>query len=158
LFYTHLVCDFPLVIYQNRMERKERGAFQITDKDKEVIKIEYQNDFILYDLAKKKFENSIDQVWSKKLEGKWNNYHDLLLEFRSATKNYDLDSRKIFMINDGYKTFKSFQIEIPLFEKMGKAFTYDLNQYKIFGLRTPITYLRIFFKILLKKYNHYLDT
>ena len=81
IFALHVLDNFPLLLFNNRMVRKERENFQLTDEDRELI-IEYnQDDILLYREAKSRFDRIIEEI-------KGAGFGELLDDYKEAIKGF----------------------------------------------------------------------
>lgn len=81
IFALHVLDNFPLLLFNNRMVRKERENFQLTDEDRELI-IEYnQDDILLYREAKSRFDRIMEEI-------KGAGFGELLDDYKEAIKGF----------------------------------------------------------------------
>jgi hypothetical protein len=86
IFYLHVTENFPLVLFNKRLVRKERAAFQPTDKDMEVIDYFNRMDRCLYRCARLEFDRKVAEIWTDETEQLYRNYSEALESYRSETQ------------------------------------------------------------------------
>lgn len=81
IFALHAMDHFPLILFNNRLVRKEKEGFQLNDEDRELIVRCCQDDILLYEEAKKRFDRLIEEI-------KDSGFEDLLLDYKEAVKGF----------------------------------------------------------------------
>jgi hypothetical protein len=85
LFYLHLTEGFPLVLFNNRLVRQERVAFEATAEDLTVMEHYNQMDSRVYRVARLEFDRKVAEVWTSETERFYRKYLDALEFYRSET-------------------------------------------------------------------------
>ena len=85
LFYLHLTEHFPLVLFNNRMVRKERASFQPTPEDLAEVERYNQADLLVYQCVRKEFDRRVRQIWTPQLERFYKAYQAALGAFYEWT-------------------------------------------------------------------------
>jgi hypothetical protein len=82
LFYLHMTEGWPLVLFTNRLVRKERLTFK-PDADA-LAAIEYYNraDSIVYECARQEFDRRVAEIWNPATAALYSNYLQDLETFR----------------------------------------------------------------------------
>ncbi len=82
LFMMHVRFGFPLVLYNNRLVRPARQGYTLSEREIDVIREYNQIDLGLYELAKRRFTDEADAIWSDEIEHYWTTYKAYLTKFR----------------------------------------------------------------------------
>jgi hypothetical protein len=85
LFAMHLDRGWPLVLFNNRLVRRERETFQLSASD--VAKVEAYNaqDRALYDLVRAEFHRKLALLWTSANANLYTRYSTALQQFRKNT-------------------------------------------------------------------------
>lgn len=86
LFYLHVTEGFPLVLFNNRLVRKERATFQTTAADVAVIERYNQFDRDLCRCARAEFDRKTAEIWTSELDGMYQRYLEALDSYRQETQ------------------------------------------------------------------------
>jgi hypothetical protein len=86
LFYLHVTEGFPLVLFNNRLVRKERPAFQATAEDLAVIDRYNRLDHRLYRAVRMEFDRKVAEIWSNESEQFYRKYLEALELYRRETQ------------------------------------------------------------------------
>jgi hypothetical protein len=95
LFSLHIRAGFPLVLYNNRLVRKEKAGFRVSEQQRRLIEAFNPNDVKLYELARERFERETREMWSTVIEAKWIAFRALLRHFRHTTRQDVNRARKV---------------------------------------------------------------
>ena len=88
LFLLHLRDNFPLVLFNNRLVRRERAIFTLSQREKEAIVRYNRRDIALYKLITKRFHETRIRLWHPRVDALWHTYMGALKDFQRQT-NYD---------------------------------------------------------------------
>ncbi len=118
IFALHVMDNFPLLLFTNRMVRKERKDFKLTEEERELIVRYNQDDILLYEEARRRFDRTIEEVKSS-------GFGTLLSDYRKALKGFQRlngdiertipyrpgDGRAALLLEEGEEAFERGDIE-----------------------------------------------
>src|SRR5262249_32570796 len=84
LFVLHVTDGFPLVLFRNRLVRKERAMFQATAQEVAIIESYNRGDRILYNCVREQFHHKQEGIWSKERADEYQRYMEALRAFQHA--------------------------------------------------------------------------
>jgi hypothetical protein len=85
LFYLHITEGFPLVLFNNRLVRREHATFQPTADDMNMIEKYNRLDGAFYRCARNEFDRKVGEVWTDKAEQLYGRYSEALELYRRTT-------------------------------------------------------------------------
>ncbi|HLW75797.1 MAG TPA: hypothetical protein VKS01_02410 [Bryobacteraceae bacterium] len=86
LFYLHLTCAFPLVLFNKRLVRRERTDFHPSQSDLEAVERQNRLDRALYRCARQEFDRRTAEVWTPAVDDLYRRYMAAIDEYRRSTK------------------------------------------------------------------------
>lgn len=86
LFYLYVTEGFPLVLFNNRLVRKERAGFRPTDEDVSVIHRHNELDRVFHTCARNEFDRKVAEVWTDETEQLYRQYLAALELYRQTTE------------------------------------------------------------------------
>jgi hypothetical protein len=86
LFYLHITEDFPLVLFNKRLVRKESSSFRPNAEDMKVMEQYNRFDREFYRCARNEFDQRAAQVWTKETEELYGQYSTALEDYRRTTQ------------------------------------------------------------------------
>ncbi len=118
IFALHVMDNFPLLLFTNRMVRKERKDFKLTEEERELIVRYNQDDILLYEEARRRFDRTIEEV-------KASGFGTLLTDYKKALKGFQKlngninrtipyrpgDGRAALLLEEGEEAFERGDIE-----------------------------------------------
>lgn len=84
LMFLHLTENFPLVLFQNRLVRKERVGFEPDVEALAVIERCNRVDALLYETMAKVFDQAVSAIWDAQAESEYQEYLSRLREFQAG--------------------------------------------------------------------------
>lgn len=85
LFLLHLTDGFPLLLFNNRLVRKERDSFEPTAECLEVVESFNRLDAAVYHCARQEFDRRLSEVWTEANASAFREYMSALERFRRET-------------------------------------------------------------------------
>jgi hypothetical protein len=85
LFFLHVTEGFPLVLFNNRLVRKERRSFVPADGDLAVIERYSRYDRVVYNCVKREFDRQVSEIWTPALGRQYEEYRSALKAFQNET-------------------------------------------------------------------------
>src|SRR5579864_6822843 len=64
LFMLHIIENFPLVLFSNRLVRPERPSWRVTDADLATIELHGRLDQQVYDCVRREFDRNVAAIWT----------------------------------------------------------------------------------------------
>ena len=86
LFLLHLSEGFPLVLFNNRLVRANRGEFRPSPEEIEVIRERNPTDQVLFELLSSEFRCLIEETWTSAEEEAFGRYQKALEVFRKESR------------------------------------------------------------------------
>jgi hypothetical protein len=85
IVFLHVTAGFPLVLFNNRLVRKERSTFEATARDIQTIKRWSQLDALVYRYARREFDRRMAEIWSHEVQALYREYISALTQYREQT-------------------------------------------------------------------------
>jgi hypothetical protein len=85
LLYLHLTEDFPLLLFNNRLVRKEHQTFDLSFADLAMIERYSTVDALVYKCARREFDQRIARIWNGQTERLYQEYLVALRQFQQET-------------------------------------------------------------------------
>jgi hypothetical protein len=84
LFLLHIRDGFPLVLFKNRMVRRERERFQVTAEELAVLARLTASDRVVYDVTREEFDRDFSEALTPELRGLFERYCAALRTFQTG--------------------------------------------------------------------------
>jgi len=94
----HVLAGFPLVLFNNRLVRKERESFQPSAEDLAAIERYNRVDSLLHRCVCREFDRRIKELWSENTELLYQRYLAALNRFRLETKGIESVTPVLFNV------------------------------------------------------------
>ena len=95
LFLLHRTEGFPLVLFNNRLIRKERKNFEVSPADLDTIRQFNATDIVVHKLAKEDFDRRVADMWNNEIQDIYLQYMEALKQFRTETGG-DVNRTQVF--------------------------------------------------------------
>lgn len=97
----HVLADFPLILFNNRLVRKERNSFQPGAEDLAAIQRYSRVDGLLHQCVCREFDRRVKEVWNEDTELLYQEYLAALNSFRLETKGIETVAPVLFALGRG---------------------------------------------------------
>jgi hypothetical protein len=97
LFYLHLTEGFPLILFNNRLVRRERLSFTATPEETAAIMRYNELDDVVYRCVQREFDLRVAEVWTPENALGYQEYLSALRQFQKATEGEE-NAKSVFRI------------------------------------------------------------